>query len=308
MANDVNRIGLSISPDGIRVVEIIEIQDRFILNVVDEEKFSSQINFLNASEAEISASLIVCFQNILSRNKFRSSKIFVSLYPGFFYCFQIPYESSLLESDLNSEIIWEFKIMFPHEKEDNFVFDKYIIPINYLFDYNSMLIAALRKNILNGIEKFANNFSLEVIAIDSSHFAFEKALQFSLNDLEQGINLSVYFCYDICTCSVLIEGKLVRFLQYKIGEFDTPLMVYERLINGLTEIGIIKEKINKVFFGGEDIPADELKMISEQIGLTLVQINPFARLPFNSILKKNIFFNEKYHSFYDAAGAAVRLN
>ncbi len=306
MSLSFNNVGFNLSETKIQVVEIVNSGDQFFAENIDEEHFSEVLDF-RAKEGKIIDILQASLNELLLRNKFKSSNVSVALPPKLFKVFQIPLEKRLAQQDVKKYLKWEFERLFPAYSSENFSIKFFTIKEEPEKNSKHISVFAVSRNILLALNKFfaRNNFVLR--HVDHAHIATLNILRASHTSNSQTV-LNAYLGEN--SISLLFTKENFPLLA-RAFEFDSVSEIPEILksiFDSLETFGLNKYDFLDGFISGEFVSESLLKQLKEELDVTLKKLNPFSTLNVAEHLKASSFFNEKYNSLTAACGIALRLD
>jgi Tfp pilus assembly protein, ATPase PilM len=302
-----NQAGLSFTNLKLRIVELINSDDNFTVENVDEAYFSEPVNFEKDKETKLYSILQNAFDELIIKKPISSSSVSVALPFELFSVMHIPYDNSLLNEDLIEQFRWEFSVNFPHINSRDLVIQYFEMEKNQFLDYNSAIVLGIPRKYLHFISGFCDKNELQLKFVDNSHFAAERALALNSRSGLKGLILSIYVAAKYVSIVFLYEGKPVhcRLLPINNAAEIIPLIKDELKNNEFMKGG--KGSLNEAYINGDDVSDIVVNSLTEKLGISFIKFNPFDKLPYNQELSKNRNFTENYNSFSSAAGIAFRL-
>ncbi|GAB4133693.1 MAG: hypothetical protein Fur0015_06910 [Ignavibacteriales bacterium] len=296
-------VGVNLSSAKLEVVGINYAEKRCFVENVDEEYFSEFINF-NDKETKIISILQQAFDNILIRNSFTSTNISFSIPSHLFKIFEIPFESDLHKDDLANHLEWEFGVLFPFLKKEDYLL-RHIKLNEEIRKQKVISIFAIERRIINILNKFAarNNFILKYV--DNEHVAANTAIFFNEPTLENAISFYIGFHH----FTILVTNKnLPVYFRRKtfksFAEFSTEFDEEFKLMKiKLSEDFVIE----KLFLFGDKYPTNIVEIITSKFELDPNYLNPFEQLNAREEIKESKFLINNPATFSSAAGMAFRL-
>ena len=173
MFSNLNHVGFNITRNKIQLVEVVREASKFCLENVDEYIFEEEFDF-NFQESEIISVLQTSFNSFLSNAQLKSKNISVSIPFKEFKVFEIPYEPSLSPHALDEHIKWEFSILFPTIKSEDYILRTLVLTNRE--NENNLLVVGLLSKIVKAIHKFCVENNLNLKYIDKTHFAFNSTM------------------------------------------------------------------------------------------------------------------------------------
>jgi len=298
--------GFTISSSKLQVVEISYKADQFTLENIDEAYFNEALNFKD-KETKISSLLQNAFNELLIKKPLKSKSVSFTLPFEFFCTAQIPYDDTLLHSDLMRELKWELSLLYPFISPNDLVIQFYEIEKNILNDLNTALVLAIPRKYLQIIYNFCTSNNLKLKFVDNIHIASEKALAANVNLADKGLTGSVYLTTKYLSVIFTLNGKIIYF---KVIQPKDASEVLSHLHKELTSNEMLKMNpglIEKVYITGDDISNSLTNTLSDSLKIDFIRFNPFDNIKPSPALFDNYCFSEKFNSFSPAAGIAYRL-
>ncbi len=288
MFSSLNRVGINITRNKMQLVEVVREASKFCLENVDEHVSEEELN-LNSSSI-LQASL----NSLTNHISLKSKNISFALPVNQFKVFEIPFEPSLSAEALNKHIYWEFSILFPMLKSDEYVIRT--IPLENSDSQKRIIAIALSKQTIRTLYDFSkqNNFTLR--SIDNAHFAFDSLITRN----ENSNIISAYYDTDYCSINSYVGKKLHTTKQFIISDNKSII----ELINNFIE----NKKIdyNKIYLASP-LEADELRIeLALETKIEVEMSNPFLSIPTSEAFIQNAYFINKPNSFAAAAGLCYR--
>ena len=302
MSQLTSSIGINISEENVQLVEILEKENSYCIDNLDEEFFEESLSS-NSKEAKYIHILQNSFNEIILRKALNSDSIIITLPPSFFNVIELPSDKNLNNNDLNEYIKWELSKIYPTKKENYFSFDKLTIETSKSESYNRTLVFSIPSVFLKIIHKFAVRNNLKLRSIDNAHTA---AVRFFINDFTNESKLSVYIEYGTFSY-FLIEDSSITFektLKYKnISEITT---FTQDVIDEITNRGLNRNEITGLILHGNFINDELKKNIINSLRIDLHEIDPFSKLSTNDNISDEFSTDQNRTRFLPAISAALR--
>ncbi|MCK7528680.1 MAG: hypothetical protein MZV64_69550 [Ignavibacteriales bacterium] len=100
----------------LQITEISAAQNQFKVCRIDEVYFNEEIDFAKDKETKITSLLQAAFEELSIKNSITSNSASFSLPQELFVTARLPFEESLLHSDLVEEFRWKLSIMYPYSE------------------------------------------------------------------------------------------------------------------------------------------------------------------------------------------------
>jgi hypothetical protein len=303
-----NHAGFNITGSKLQLVEIVNRDDQFIIENVDEAFFSESVNFNSDKDTKISTLLQGAYNELSIRKPLKSSTVSFTLPFELFYIVQIPFDNTLLHQDLIEEFKFQLSILYPFVPQDDLVIQYLEVDKGNYVNTNTAIVIALRRRFLKLIDRFCQNNKLKLKFVDNVHVASERALSISHPIAEQNLVLSVFFNTNYLSIIFSSQGKPVAFKVIPItdaGEIPAHL-ARETKPSGFLDLE--KNSIESAYLCGEDLSPSLVESVKKVIGIDFIHFNPFTNLQPGSGIFMNKNYTERSNSFSPAAGIALRTN
>ncbi len=300
-----NHVGVSLSLDKIRLVELVYSDNEFILENVDEEVFGERLvvssileNFYNILQNS--------FKEILSRNTLKSKNISFSLDPEFFINFEIPFDNTLLKKDLAEHIKWEFKKLHPELNADDYLIQNIELKKGEELISNVAAVLCLNKKIVSGLQKLSQTYKLNLRFVDYSHTSSDVLLRFK-KSLKGLSGLSIYKSNNSFSLSILDDFKPIAMLKKRIQKNQLPMNVIKHTLNNLVGKRSGLSNFLYAYITGVNIHEDEIDRMNELFGLKFKLLNPFSDVTIGKNAQSKVELIENPTEYSSAVGIALRL-
>lgn len=306
-SNAENHAGFTITGSKLQVVEVVNRNEQYILENVDEAYFNEPINFENDKETKISALLQGAFNELLIRHPLKSSAASFTLPFELFYTMQVPFDNSLLHQDLVEEFKWELSVLYPFITPQELAIQYVEVDKNNLTDFNTAIVAAVPRKILQLLESFCKENNLKLKFVDNIHVASERALAISSPLMDKGLALSIYLGNKYLSLIFSQNGKPVRLKVIPLNDAgEIPALIQKEISPG-ESFRINRNMIDASFIAGEGLSASLVDTLRKNTKLEFIYFNPFEKIKPDQKLFDNKNISERSNSFSSAAGIAYRL-
>ncbi len=302
-----NHAGFTLSSSRLQVVEIVNKDDQFILDNVDEAFLNESLNLELDKETKISALLQGAFDEILIRTSLKSSTASFSLPPELFKVVQLPYDNTLLHQDLIEEFRWELSLIYPDINPSDQVIQYIEIEKNRFIEQNTSIIISLSRKYVKLIKEFCERNRLKLKFIDNVHLASERALTATNPVSEKGLTLSVFLSGKHLSVIFSYQGRPVYFKVYYLHNATDIVKHIAAELESDRHPNINRQMLESAYISGEELSTSMVETLREKLDIPFVNFNPFAKIKPNPKLFGNRYFSEKFNSFSPSAGLAIRL-
>jgi len=298
-----NHAGICLTKSKLQLVEIGYRDDAYTLENVDEEFFKDFWE-PNLKDTQLINILQNSFDEISLRHKLNSHFVSFTLPHEVFKVAELPFESTLLSSDLDDHLKWELATLFPKYDKDDFVVRTISKSINRNGSVN-LIVVGLLKQYLKTVHQFCLRNNLALKYVDNMHTAATSLLQlFAEPDKKY---LSLYLSES--NFSIIITSGITP-VFFRIYNINSSLDLDPKLKDVLEEI---REKvidfgeIDRFIMTGEPVPRHILPRIEVYFDITFRKLKPFENLSVSSPVMESEAYLTKSNTYTAAAGAAFRM-
>jgi len=299
--------GLNVSGTKLQVVEVLGSPDDVRLDNLNEVVFAEPIDLKSDNETKILTQLQAAFDEFSLSKPIKSKKLSFSLPLEMFYISQLPFDNTLLHTDIMEEFKWEFSIMYPFLIPEELILQYLEIEKNMIFTKNTAIVYAIERKYL----KMLNNFCLQNDSnlgyIDNAHLASERALALSDSFIKQGLRLSVYVEKEHLSIILSLDGKTISQKVHKLESQNDIQQIIEQEISPTQSKNIIKGLVKAAYITGELVTDALAKKLTGKIGINFSSFNPFDKLTTTPKIIESLLYSQKFNSFSSAAGIAYRI-
>lgn len=302
-----NHLGFTISPSKLQVVEIVQKEDEFVLENIDEAFFNESVNLAADKETKISSMLQGALDEIIIRNAFRSSTASFSLPLEMFKVIQIPYDITLLHQDLIEEFRWELSLIYPDSNTTDLVIQYIEIDKNKFIGTNTAIVIALSRKYIQTIKSFCDRNDLKLKFIDNIHFASERALSAMNPVSDKGLVFSAFLSGRNLSVLYTYQGKPLCFKVLPFKDASSVVKFLKTELDSNLYPAINRDMVESSYICGEELSPSLINTLREKLNVPFINFNPFSKIKPNPALFQNRYFSEKFNSFTSAAGIALRI-
>jgi hypothetical protein len=299
--------GFNLTNNKLQFVEISLKNDEFVVDNIDEVYLNEFLNLKEDKETKIVSILQAAYDELIIKKPLNSSAVSFSLPLDVFLSLQLPLETSLLHQDIIEEFKWEFSVIYPHLKIEDYIFQYFEIEKNRFIKYNSAIVSAVPRKVLQVLNTFCKSNKLHLRFVDNVHFASDKAIILNQNFILDGIVLSLYIS-DKSVSIELIEGGLPLF--YKVAQLDSIsqlIDVLNNLFNDDSMKSFDKKLIESAFLSGDEISLNFIQSFEENFGIRTYAVQSFGKISVDPVLFDVKYYSDKFFTFSSAAGISFRL-
>lgn len=307
MNNLPNRLGLNLSENKLQLVELVFSGSEYLLNGLEEVFFEAPLNFESDKETKLILTIQSAFNEILITSGISTSEISFSLPLQCFIFFQVPYDNTLLQNDLEDQFRWEFSILFPDKIESEYQFQFYEMEKSIFVQEPKAMVFAMKKKMIDLLYTFCERNNLILSTVDCNHFAFDKSLHLLDQNQKQGIIGSIYLDDPLISVELLFEQKPIFMKVFSLKDKARFVDQIKSILIKEIPVDLVQYKIDKCYFGGDEVTISFVSQIEEQLPFPCYSVNPFVHFKTSKDFHNEKYFREKAHSFAAAAGIAFRL-
>lgn len=298
--------GLSITGEKLKLVELTYEKNGILIENIDEEYFEEYLSFFN-KETKFNSILQKAFDELLLRKPLRNNIVSFALPYDIFKFVELPFDNSLIKSDLLDQFKWELSVLYPNDISQEYLL-QYVEVNDDNFNSNetAFVIAAMKKQIKT-IHKFCVRNNLKLKYIDYAHFSVNNLIKASNTAGGEGQNVSLFIGSD--------------YFSFHIIKMNSPIFLYlNKIVNAgdvIPQLNVVIEKLNRFNFditsannfyiSGESISDELVHQINNSFNVNFVKLNPFAEFAVDPTLVNSKFLTKEYNSFADAAGISLRM-
>jgi len=294
--------GLKLTSSKMQFVELRYKSGKLFVQDINEIYFNEKINFAKDKETKISALLQGAYDEILLQNPVKDISISISVPQNLIYSMQVPFEESLLYTDLIEQFRWELSLLYPFLDSRELFIQYYPLKKTEYNTRTTAYVTALPRNYFKIFSEFCKTNNLYLRFVDSAHTASDKAL--SANKDITGDKLLL---------SLMIDEKILSFIFYSNGD---PFLLRSYAFTNASEIPQLvrnefekngfNEPVSNAYISGDELSGPFIDMLSEKTGITFSTFNPFSQLQLDAGIRDNRFYLQKNSSFSPAVGISIR--
>ena len=302
-----NRLGINLSENKLQLVELNFAGSEYLVSALEEVFFDEPLNFESDKETKLILTIQSAFNEILISGGISTTEVSFSLPLNCFTFFQVPYDNTLLQNDLVDQFRWEFSILFPYKNESEYQFQFYEMEKSIFVHEPKAIVLAMKKKLIDLLYTFCDRNNLILSTVDCNHFAFDKSLQLLDQNIKQGFVGSIYLDDPLISIELLFEQKPIFMKVFPLKNKAEFVEQIKSIFADEIPIDLTQYKIDKCYFGGDEITTSFISQIEEQLHIPCYSVNPFISLNTSKDFQNEKYFHEKAHSFAAAAGIAFRL-
>lgn len=307
MQNLPNRLGINLSENKLQLVELSFSGSEYVVSSLEEVFFDEPLNFESDKETKLILTIQSAFNEILINGGISTTEVAFSLPLNCFTFFQVPYDNTLLQNDLVDQFRWEFSILFPHKTESEYQFQFYEMEKSIFVQESKAIVLAMKKKLIDLLYTFCDRNNLILSTVDCNHFAFDKSIQLLDQNIKQGFVCSIYLDDPLVSVELLFEQKPIFMKVFPLKNKATFVDQIKMIFKEEIPIDLSQYKIDKCYFGGDEVTVAFVSQIEEQLQMPCYSVNPFVSLNTSKEFQNEKYFHEKAHAFAAAAGIAFRL-
>jgi len=302
-----NRLGLNLSENKLQLVELLFDGEEYRVQIIDEAYFEEPLLLESDKETKILLTLQSAYNEIVLKKYIDTTEASFSLPLSCFTFFQVPYDNTLLPNDLENQFRWEFSLLYPYKKEEDYQFQFYEMEKNIFVQESKALVVALKKKIIDVLYSFCERNSLVLTSVDCSHFAFDKSIQLINREQKQGIIGTLYVEDKLLSFELLFELKPIFLKVFELRNKADFISEIKKILAGEIPVDLNEYKIDKCYLGGDEVTISFASQVEDQLKMPCYLVNPFMQLEPTDGFGQEKYYHEKAHTFGAAAGIAFRL-
>lgn len=296
-----NHVGISVSLDALRLVELVYTDNEFLLENVDELKFDKKIEPSVIDENFIDI-LQFSFKELISKNSLTSKNLSFSLSPEFFQILEVPFENTLLKEDLADQFKWELSKIKPFLNADEQLIQHIELEKTEANQQSFAAVLYLDKKIVNTLGKLAQSNDFKLRYVDYSQSSGNIFIRY-LNKSFGSSGLSLIVSDNNLAIMILEDYKPV-ILRKK--NFNGESSISETLTDLVTELKNSRIDLDTLSYSY--LMSNKLiNDIESILGFEIKFINPFDVIKLSEKLSIELDLQDNPSRFAPAAGVALRL-
>ncbi|MBX2976023.1 MAG: hypothetical protein KF721_07800 [Ignavibacteriaceae bacterium] len=298
--------GFNLTSNKLQLVEVSLENDEFLVDSIDEVYLNEFLNLSVDKETKIVSILQAAYDEITLKKPLKSRAVSFSLPLDTFLTHQLPLEASLLHQDILEQFKWDYSLLYPTLKFDNYVFQYFEVEKNNIVNYNSAIVSAVPRKILQLLQNFCNTNKLHLRFVDSVHFASDKAITFNQNFIINGYNLSIYLSDKIASIEVLENGTPIFYRFSHLENSSKLIDLLNEIFNDST-LKLDKSILDSVFLSGDEISLTFIQSFEDNFGVRTYAVQSFGKINVKPHLFEAKYYLDKFFNFSSAAGICFRL-
>lgn len=306
MPEFLNHLGINLTNSKLQLVEINYSGEEFTLENIDEEYFNEFLD-LSGKETKTLAIIQSAFNELIMRKPPKSKIVSFTLPHECFLTLRLPYDNSLIQSDLLEQFKWELSLLYPKISEDDLIV-QYIKVENFdRSNASTALVIATFKKYLKILSSFCTQNDLKLKYIDNAHFASDNIIALKDCIPNEEYVLSLYTGSNFLSTAILYNNRSVYFNILPAKNSGDIITKVNEELNNNKFIKLPPEIIAKVFIAGENTSDLLIEKLKDDLNIIPEKINPFEEISIPPAMFANKMFTERAASFSAAAGIAFRM-
>jgi Tfp pilus assembly PilM family ATPase len=301
-----NHVGINITSSKIQLVEIIFDSGRFYLNNIDEEYFSEFIDF-NDKETKLLSVIQSSFDDMMLRRQIKSRFVSFTIPHDQFLFAQLPYDKTLVASDLTEHFKWELSVLYPNERPEELALQHIEINKNKIALFDAVILIALKKRIIKLLNQFCINNKLKLKYVDNAHLAADVSSLLSGKVCETALTLSACISENFLSVEYMLGSDPIRFKVYPLNHAGEIIPILKDELRSKIDFNIQPRMISRAVVLGDNITDSFIEQSRSQLNIQFKKINPFDKIAINEEIAESGYLLNKSFSFSSAAGIAYRL-
>ncbi|MHC1737000.1 MAG: hypothetical protein AB9882_03195 [Ignavibacteriaceae bacterium] len=298
-----NRIGVNITGTKLQFIEILSDNTEVRILNIGEQYFPGNIDWFFEKETVIEEILRVALRESVFSGKTNSKIVSFSFPLEVFRIFCSHYIRQLDKNELLRYYKWELSVLYPYLHISDYSISTAFLKSDSLLDDNRVIVAALYKRLMKVLLNLCREVGIIVGAVDTSHFAFDKTVQFLHKEFVRDISVTVYLDSNYFSFELFNEGNAV-FYKMLPAKYD----YYELLFDPEKidpDLKSVMKRIKKIYLCNEG--SSEIHTAFKEVnGAQIISSDLLSRLIVDDELKQKIgILNQQ--DYFSAAGMAFRV-
>jgi len=298
--------GLNITGDKLQLVEIEYKDEGLLLSNIGEEYFDEYPDPFG-KETKFNSLLQKAFDEIILRKPLKSNFVSFSLPYYFFKILELPFDHSLIRTDLIDQFKWELATLYPYEADEKFLTQHIdLSSCKESGSKNALLISAQKKQ-LKIIHKFCVRNNLQLKYADYTHIAANNLIQLMRKSENGGNFISLYISDRYYSFAYYCDNVPVFFDIKRLGSISEIIGAVSVSFDKLKRHPFSPDKAEGYFLSGTDVSESLAEQLKENSGIEFRLLNPAGEAIAIDENIKDAFNKKEFHSFAAPAGMALRL-
>lgn len=297
-----SRIGVNIKATKLQFIEILSEGADVRITNIGEYNFPGNIDWYFEKETVIKEIIRVALRESVFSGKTNSRIVSFSFPLEVFRIFCSHYIRQLDKNELLRYYKWEFSVLYPYSDISDYTISTAFLKSESLLGENRVIVASLYKRLMKIILDLCKDARIMIGAIDTSHFAFDKTVQFLHKEFIRDISATVFLDSKYFSFELFKDGNAV-FYKLLPAKYDYYELLFdpEKIDPDLKNI---MNRIKKIYLCSEG--SSEIHTgLTEVNGAKIISSDLFSKLNSDSELKMRMgLFNQP--DFLSAAGMAFR--
>jgi hypothetical protein len=298
-----SQAGFTFSGVKLQLTEITKKQNQFSISRIDEVYFNEEIDFINDKETKITSLLQAAFDELLIKKVLSSNVVSFSVPQDLFITARLPFEPSLLHSDLIEDIKFQLSVMHPYLNFNNHIIRYYEVEPEFADEKSIVLVFSMDRKIVKMIYNLCLKNNLKLRFIDHCHLTANNILA-ATNADNSKMTLSFYVSAKVVSSIITASRNLMLYEEFPISSTQEIKDCFKVILNKIAES---KLHFEKAYLFGDTISNSVAEYLSEYTKVQFILLNPFNNFQISSELLLNKNYSQSNHFFSSSVGAAVRL-
>lgn len=295
--------GFTFSSVKLQLTEITKKQNQFSISRIDEIYFNEEIDFINDKETKITSLLQAAFDELLIKKVLSSNVVSFSVPQDLFITARLPFEPSLLHSDLIEDIKFQLSVMHPYLNFNDHIIRYYEVEPEFADEKSIVLVFSMDRKIVKLIYNLCLKNNLKLRFIDHCHLTANNILAVTNADNSK-MTLSFYVSAKVVSAIISASHNLVFYEEFPISSTQEIKNCFKDILNKISDS---KLHFEKAYLFGDTISNSVAEYLSEYTKVQFILLNPFNNFQISSELLLNRNYTQSNHFFSSSVGAAVRL-
>lgn len=283
------------------VIAGISVSDNLASLAVLEHR-ESTIELLFLDEQMRTDSSDFWYVNLLDRfaehSRAKISQVAIALDSAELTIIQCPLDVSLNQSERNEHVNWELSQYINDYHPREYINDVHILETRSQEGIQQVLVVAVQRNIIFGLQDTLNNRGMALGIVDVNHFAVNSTLLHTHSEIEKGICASIGLSQSRIDASILRHGHMVAY-RYSLPKTQEDSVSFMKTI-------LDRQPLSGIYVYGVHLTKDQEKLVKSLAQYPVVVLNPFRRTLISLNFPNFTRYAANVHRFAAAVGIALR--
>ena len=298
--------GINITKSEIQIVEIEKQLNQYSIKNAAQVSINQLINLEEGIDSAAALQIQNAFDEIKSKNSFKSSLLSFTLPPELFITIQLPYDNNLEHSEIVEEFRWELSLLFPYIAAENLAIKYYQLGMKSHPGSTLALVVALNKKFLVFCKNFCKKNNITPRFVDNASVSSNYLICNNFYKNSSANSINVYITSNSAT--LFINNLSKPYSVQVFSKLDGDFLL--KLSKGISEeLPLhIKNDLNlKCYITGVSVSDELISRINTETGLKFKRFNPFEVLKLKSSSIVAGIPPDNFVNFTPSTGIALRF-